>query len=98
MADPDPLIQALKWQAAGCAALGSAFSAGLLERTQADVAAGGPTRALFAPWADASARTPLTAAASLRFLGALHDLVLGTRYADESAWGLLGYPGPPNVE
>jgi hypothetical protein len=29
---------------------------------------------------------------------ALHDLVLGAWYADESAWPLLGYPGPPNVE
>jgi hypothetical protein len=29
---------------------------------------------------------------------ALHDLVLGAWYASESAWTLLGYPGPPNVE
>jgi TAT (twin-arginine translocation) pathway signal sequence len=29
---------------------------------------------------------------------ALHDLVLGAWYANESAWALLGYPGPPNVE
>jgi len=29
---------------------------------------------------------------------ALHDLVLGAWYASPSAWGLMGYPGPPNVE
>ena len=29
---------------------------------------------------------------------ALHDLVLGAWYANEAAWGLLNYPGPPNVE
>lgn len=28
----------------------------------------------------------------------LHDLVSGAWYANESAWPLLGYPGPPNVE
>lgn len=29
---------------------------------------------------------------------ALHDMVLGAWYANESAWAQLGYPGPPNVE
>ena len=29
---------------------------------------------------------------------ALHDLVLGAWYANESAWGMLGYAGPPHVE
>ncbi len=29
---------------------------------------------------------------------ALHDLVLGAWYANESAWAQLGYTGPPNVE
>ena len=29
---------------------------------------------------------------------ALHDLVLGTWYADTSAWESIGYPGPPHVE
>ena len=29
---------------------------------------------------------------------ALHDLVLGAWYANESAWAALRYPGPPNVE
>ena len=26
---------------------------------------------------------------------ALHDLILGPWYADETAWALIGYPGPP---
>lgn len=94
MADQDSLIQALKWQAAGCAALGSAFSAGLLERTQADVAAAGPTPALFAPWRKASARTLLTDTAPLRFLGALHDLVLSDDApALARAYPRAGHPG-----
>lgn len=29
---------------------------------------------------------------------ALHDLVLGAWYANESAWGPLSYAGPPEVE
>lgn len=26
---------------------------------------------------------------------ALHDLILGTAYADEARWAAIGYPGPP---
>jgi hypothetical protein len=29
---------------------------------------------------------------------ALHDLILGTWYADPATWESIGYPGPPNVE
>ena len=28
---------------------------------------------------------------------ALHDLVLGTWYADRDAWAAIGYPGPPSL-
>ncbi|BDI05483.1 hypothetical protein [Sphaerotilus microaerophilus] len=28
---------------------------------------------------------------------ALHDLVLGAWYADPAHWGVIGYPGPPEV-
>ncbi len=28
---------------------------------------------------------------------ALHDLVLGPWYADESTWAAIGYPGPPTL-
>jgi hypothetical protein len=28
---------------------------------------------------------------------ALHDLVLGPWYADESTWAAIGYPGPPRL-
>ncbi len=72
----DDLIRALKLQAAGCAAFGSPFCAGLLERVAEDVEAGGPSQALFAPWAGASTRTLLNDAVPIRLLGALHDLVL----------------------
>ncbi len=69
-----------------------------------------PTRIMLAgltdPWPRASA------AAVERFLerwrfsrfgllraayAALHDLVLGTWYADQDSWNAIGYPGPPEV-
>jgi len=71
-----PLVRALAFQGAACAALGSAFSGALLERAAADWTAAGPMRALFAPWAEATTRSLIADAVPLRLLGALHDLVL----------------------
>lgn len=28
---------------------------------------------------------------------ALHDLIVGTAYADEAPWAAIGYPGPPEL-
>ena len=28
---------------------------------------------------------------------ALHDMVLGSFYADSATWGATGYPGPPKL-
>ncbi|MEO7027305.1 MAG: DUF2332 family protein, partial [Caulobacteraceae bacterium] len=83
-------IRALKLQAGGCAALGSPFCAGLLERFADDVTAGGASLALFAPWAEASTRTLMTEAVPIRLLGALHDLVLSGDAPDLAA----AYPQP----
>jgi hypothetical protein len=76
MADPDPLIQALNIHAAACRAMGSPFSAALLEDAAADADECGPTGEMFAPWAGASTRALIADAAPLRLLGALHDLAL----------------------
>lgn len=96
MEDEAPLIQALRWQAAGCAALGSTFSAALLEQARADITAGGATRRLFAPWTEAPFETLIADAVTLRFLGALHDLVLsGEAPALAEAYPGPGRPGDP---
>ena len=76
MTDTTGLVRGIDIQAAGCAALGSPFSGALLAAMARDVAAGGPSARLFAPWLGASTRAVLEAAAPLRLLGALHDLVL----------------------
>jgi hypothetical protein len=69
----DLLVRSFESQANICAAFGSAFYADLSARIAADIE---PARALFAPWAGASAETLLNAAVTLRFLGAVHDLAL----------------------
>lgn len=72
----EALAQALEQQAQACDAFGSHFTAELARQVRADVLAGGPALALFAPWAEASLREVVAAAAALRLFGALHDLVL----------------------
>src|SRR5215207_4341597 len=88
----DPVIKAVDLQARACDVLGSAFSAQLLRLAIQDLEAGGPVRALFAPWEGADARSVIRDAAPLRFLGALHERVLSG-----SAPALAAhYPGPPS--
>jgi hypothetical protein len=74
--DDDPVARALMIQAGACVALGSVFSGALLERAAADWTAEGPSRALLAPWREATPRSLISDAVPLRLLGALHDLVL----------------------
>lgn len=59
-------------QAQSCAHLGSPLYAGLLERTAVDVETGGPTWQVLEPFAD----WPGDSAFVLRFMGAVHRLVL----------------------
>lgn len=70
--------------------------------------AAAPSRLLLAglavPWNDADAdavnatlqrwRTHRLSLLQLAY-HALHDLILGTAYADEARWAAIGYPGPP---
>ena len=69
------LLACLRVQAYGCARWGSPFYAALLERIGADVEAGGPTWNILGRY---SAEPP-DAAVALRFLGAVHRLVLEGR-------------------
>lgn len=68
------LIEALRWQANGCRALGSPFS-GLLLDAAADGGLG-PLDDLFAAWKDGDLQAHIRDATQLRLLGALHHLVL----------------------
>lgn len=62
----------LRAQQRGCAIGGSALYAGLLDEVMADVAAGGPCRVVLEPFAG----EPWADAVVLRFLAAVHELVL----------------------
>jgi hypothetical protein len=88
-------VEVLKLQASVCAAMGSPFSARLLERAAGAVEAGdAATRALFTPWAAASRETLLADAVALRWLGAVHDLALsGEDEALSRAWPAPNRPG-----
>ncbi len=70
--------------------------------------AAAPSRRLLAglatPWERADADAVATALQGWRThrlsllqaaYHALHDLILGTAYADEARWAAIGYPGPP---
>jgi len=72
----NPSVTALRFQSAACQGLGSAFSAEILRLAAEDLAAGGATTPLFAPWAGRDARSQMQDATPLRLLGALHDLAL----------------------
>lgn len=72
----NPSVMALNLQAGACQGLGSAFSAEILRLAAADLAAGGPTAPLFAPWSERDVRGQMADAVPLRLLGALHDLAL----------------------
>ncbi|HEX6238676.1 MAG TPA: DUF2332 domain-containing protein [Acidimicrobiales bacterium] len=71
------LPEVLAHQRDACARLGSALYARLLEAVAADVAAGGPCAAVLVP--ASRERDPLASALPLRFLGAVHRLVLDGR-------------------
>jgi hypothetical protein len=68
----EQLVEALRWQAAGCAELGCPFYERLCTGLIADVQEDGAASRLLAPFAGES----LNAAYVLRFLGGLHRLVL----------------------
>lgn len=84
------LSTAFRIQAGACAALGSPFYGVFLQSAADDILADGPTLDLMTPWATSPTRKIVEDAAQLRFLGALHDLVLSGDAPDLAAL----YPAP----
>ncbi len=74
--DPPPIPTALRMQAHACRRLGSPLNGALLDRAAEDWLAGGPVKPLLAPWAHCGVRALFDAAASLRLIGAWHELAL----------------------
>jgi hypothetical protein len=91
-----PLAETLDLQRTGCARLGSALYADLLAGIAADVAAGGVCAAVLGPHAGDSWNSALP----LRFLGAVHRIVLDGRAPALAAHypSAGGTPGPGLVD
>lgn len=96
MSDFEALKDALKFQAAACAAMGSRFSGGLLERAAEALATEPAFRSAFEPWIGKSRREIFEDATPLRWLGAMHDAALA---APESplAWTYPAASRPGDV-
>jgi hypothetical protein len=72
---PD-VVSGLRMQAGFCRTLGSPLNGDLLERAAVDWLAGGPVRALMAPWQDLDLKAQFDAATPLRLIGSWHELAL----------------------
>lgn len=91
---PDGIVEQFRVQAGWCARLGSPFSAALLERAAADYRAGGPCAAVLRGHEADRPGTLLP----LRFLGALHRLVLrGSAPALAASYPSVGGNGNPEA-
>jgi len=84
-ADVSAFSDACRFQARLCEAFGSPFSGAVLDIIAADSAEGGAFARLAAPWAGVEVRRITADAAPLRFLGALHYLVLSGSAPDLAA-------------
>ncbi len=73
----EALIKMFRVQGEACTRLGSPFNGGLCLLAADAIAAGDDLAGLFSPWADDGQRKLFEDALPMRFLGALHDLVLG---------------------
>lgn len=72
----EELIQMFRSQGESCVRLGSPFNGGLCLEAADAIASGDDLAGLFAPWSQASSLKLFEDAVPIRFLGALHDLVL----------------------
>lgn len=70
------VAKALKLQGGVCRSMGSPLGGELLERAARDWAAGGPVKALMAPWEGADLKAQFAAAAPLRLMASWHELAL----------------------
>ncbi|MBS0360550.1 MAG: DUF2332 family protein [Proteobacteria bacterium] len=75
-ANPPDVVKGLMLQAGVCRGMGSPLNGHLLDRAAADWLAGGPVKALMAPWEDADLKTQMADAAPLRLIGSWHELAL----------------------
>jgi len=89
----DALDKAFAVQSRGCAALGSPFSAEVLDLMRLDGLAGGVMARLMAPFAELDFQAQMAAATPLRPLGFVHDCVLSGEAADLAAL----YPPVTNI-
>jgi hypothetical protein len=78
----EPLIQAMELQAGACVQLGSPFSAAVSRAVGQGLRAGGALAELALPWAGRDLRGVFADATPLRFMGALHCLVLAGKAPD----------------
>jgi len=86
--DDSPLFNAFQLQGQACRVLGSDASAAILMRAAERL--DGPLKHLLTPWAETPIRQVMADAVPLRFLGALHELVLDGEAADlDGAWALV---------
>ncbi|MCU1352555.1 MAG: hypothetical protein JWM05_1764 [Acidimicrobiales bacterium] len=81
VARPSGLLETIEVQRLGCALNGSTLYDEVLTAVAADVRRGGPCAQVLGPWSDA----PFADAIVLRFLGAVHRLVLEGRLPDLAA-------------
>lgn len=90
------LIENLRLQGAGAAHLGSPFSAALLDKAAADIEAGGLAGQAFGPWDGLGLRALFDQAVALRWLAALHEIVLAEPDSALAAtYPRDGHPGDP---
>ena len=71
------LIRALRIQAETCGQMGSPFNEGLLERIALDLEAGGPSRGLFARWAETPFRRLIDDGVMIRIANTFNHLAMG---------------------
>ncbi|MBU1375059.1 MAG: DUF2332 family protein [Alphaproteobacteria bacterium] len=89
----NPLSGALRIQAGACENFGSPFYGALLTLMAEDLDAGGPVKALLAPWADATLRRLFDEAVALRLPNAFNHLAQGGEDPALSAvWPREGVP------
>ena len=97
MTAPAALIENLRLQGAGAAHLGSPFSAALLAKAAADIEAGGIVGRAFARWNGLGLRALFDQAVALRWLAALHEIVLAEPDGALAAtYPRDGAPGDPD--
>lgn len=94
----EALIEMFRIQGEACTRLGSPFNGELCLAAADALSAGDDLAGLFAPWVGASRRKLFEDAVPIRFLGALHDLVLSEPASDlAQTYPTPGRPSDPGL-